>query len=426
MKPSDHSIGKRRTLLATLAPLAIFGGLAALGAIPAAPAAIAGAALAGLAWVICRNFRHDLERLRRQPAPTDKPPPGEAPNLAAAIIQGMADPVFLVDPQGKVIEANPAASDLFGENFIGRAFNLSLRHPQAVAAITHAIAGNTPDSIEIDILDASQRCFMLHVQPITPGPQKFAGAVAQLHEITAIRRSENMRADFVANASHELRTPLASLIGFIETLRGPARDDAAARQRFLTIMEDEAGRMARLIDDLLSLSRIELDEHVLPDTPVDMAGLLSGVIKLLEQRAAEKNMTLALALPADLPAVPGEADQLVQVFQNLIDNAIKYGRAGTAVRITAQMIDRLPGLGKPGITFAVADRGEGIGANHLPRLTERFYRADAARSRALGGTGLGLAIVKHIVNRHRGTLAITSEVGIGTTVTVSLPRIIKL
>jgi two-component system phosphate regulon sensor histidine kinase PhoR len=426
MKPSDHIIGKRRTLLATLAPLAIFAGLATLGVISTAPAAIAGLTLAGLAWAICRNFQHDLERLRRQPAPADKTPAGEAANLAAAIIQGMADPVFLVDAQGKVVEANPATSDLFGENFIGRAFNLSLRHPRAVATITRAIAENAPDSIEIDILDASERRFMLHVQPIVLGPQKTVGAVAQLHEITAIRRSENMRADFVANASHELRTPLASLIGFIETLRGPARGDAAARERFLTIMEDEASRMARLIDDLLSLSRIELDEHVPPDTPVDMAGLLSGVIKLLEQRAAEKNMTLVLALPDDLPAVPGEADQLVQVFQNLIDNAIKYGRAGTAVRITAQMIDRLPSLGKPGITFAVADRGEGISAEHLPRLTERFYRTDAARSRALGGTGLGLAIVKHIVNRHRGALAITSEPGIGTTVTVSLPRIMKL
>ena len=230
-----------------------------------------------------------------------------------------------------------------------------------------------------------------------------------------------MRVDFVANASHELRTPLSSLLGFIETLQGVARGDVAASDRFLRIMHEEAERMVRLIDDLLSLSRIELDRHVQPTGHVALSPVMESVRKSMEQHAAKRGITLVAELPDDLPTLRADPDQVIQVFQNLINNAVKYGREASAIRITARRIDRIPDSGLPGVAITVADQGDGIAPEHLPRLTERFYRVDAARSRRLGGTGLGLAIVKHIVNRHRGSLTIDSIQGEGTQVTVALP-----
>jgi two-component system phosphate regulon sensor histidine kinase PhoR len=226
-----------------------------------------------------------------------------------------------------------------------------------------------------------------------------------------------MRADFVANASHELRTPLSSLMGFIETLRGPARDDAAARERFLGIMQQQAERMSRLVNDLLSLSRIELDEHVQPTGRVSVGPLLQSVADALELKAQRRGQRLELDLAPELPQVTGDSDQLYQVFQNLVSNAINYGRQGGIVGISA----RLARGARGGLTVSIRDQGEGIAKEHLPRLTERFYRVDPARSRAVGGTGLGLAIVKHIVSRHRGRLEIDSEVGRGSIFTVHLP-----
>jgi two-component system phosphate regulon sensor histidine kinase PhoR len=244
-------------------------------------------------------------------------------------------------------------------------------------------------------------------------------AILTFHDMTAIKRSEQMRADFVANASHELRTPLATLLGFIETLRGPARDDPEARDRFLSIMHDQSGRMARLVNDLLSLSKIELDEHTPPTGRANPLRIARSAVAALELKAAARKIRLVLTAPERLPAVIGDDDQLAQVFQNLIDNAIKYTRDNTEVRVTLAVKDgRRSG---PMVSIAVADCGEGIARTHLPRLTERFYRVDPARSRALGGTGLGLAIVKHIVNRHRGQMTIESDVGKGSTFTVLLP-----
>ena len=259
--------------------------------------------------------------------------------------------------------------------------------------------------------------------------------ILTLNDITALRRSEQMRADFIANASHELRTPLSSLMGFIETLRGPARDDQEAQERFLSIMHDQASRMTRLVNDLLSLSRIELDEHMPPSDRVDVLNSLRNVIASLELKAASRRIRLTLEAPSGpTPAVIGDEDQLTQVFQNLVSNAIKYTREDTEVTVSVTLADgaavgapgiaRLPGRkddSRSVVAVAVRDRGDGIARTHLPRLTERFYRVDAARSRAMGGTGLGLAIVKHIVNRHRGRLSIESEVGAGSTFTVYLP-----
>ncbi|HEX2940770.1 MAG TPA: ATP-binding protein, partial [Rhodopila sp.] len=228
--------------------------------------------------------------------------------------------------------------------------------------------------------------------------------------------------DFVANVSHELRTPLASLIGFIETLRGPAADDPPAQRRFLEIMAEQGARMNRLIDDLLSLSRIELMEHQPPSQPLDLGDLAQRMADGFEPRLKERKASLALNIDDALPPVAADADQISQVLQNLLDNALKYGHDGGTIHlaVTAPPLgDRWPG--RRGLVVSVADEGAGIPRDHLPRLTERFYRVDKGRSRAVGGTGLGLAIVKHIVNRHRGQLLIESEEGKGTTVSVWLP-----
>jgi two-component system phosphate regulon sensor histidine kinase PhoR len=237
-----------------------------------------------------------------------------------------------------------------------------------------------------------------------------------LHDLTAIRRGEQMRADFVANASHELRTPLAALSGFIDTLRGHAKDDPVAQENFLEIMSAQAQRMSRLIGDLLSLTRIELNEHVPPVGRVDMEGLVREAVAALEPLAKAETIAVTIAAPRGLPPVAGDRDELVQTLQNLIHNAIKYGREGGHVWITL-------GLAGEQVSVAVKDDGEGIPAIAVPRLTERFYRVDVKRSRERGGTGLGLAIVKHIVNRHHGRLQIESRQGEGSTFTILLPAL---
>ena len=247
------------------------------------------------------------------------------------------------------------------------------------------------------------------------------GAIIVLHDVTAQKKSEKMRADFVTNSSHELRTPLATLVGFIETLQTAAADDPEARARFLDIMARESGRMSRLIDDLLSLSRIELDEHVRPTGRVLLDQMLSSAVEMLEHRAKSRHMSIILDVPEDLPAVIGDYDQLMQVFQNLMDNAIKYGAGETDIIVTVSSVSRLPGTGQSGLAVEVANRGDAIPAERVPHLTDRFYRVDNARSRELGSTGLGLAIVKHIVNRHRGTLSIESDAESGTRIKVGLP-----
>jgi two-component system phosphate regulon sensor histidine kinase PhoR len=258
-------------------------------------------------------------------------------------------------------------------------------------------------------------------------------ALIALKDASAEMRLERLRSDFIANVSHELKTPIATLMGFIETLRGPAKGDALALDRFLGIMQEQAGRMSRLVADLLSLSRIELNEHARPSGTANIAEILGHVADALSLRADSRNMTIDLP-PDDgwkeIGRAIGDDEELTQVFQNLIDNALKYGRPGTAVTVSAARIadpleikTHLPGArqAKAMIAITVADKGEGIAREHLPRLTERFYRVDAARSRDMGGTGLGLAIVKHVVNRHRGSLEIDSIPGEGSTFTVYLP-----
>jgi two-component system phosphate regulon sensor histidine kinase PhoR len=334
-----------------------------------------------------------------------------------AVLAALPDPMILLDERRRVVRANEAANELFGSEFVGRDLASRLRHPAVLAAVDAVLRGEGERIVEFALGLPVERQLSARIAPL--GTHVAAGAVIlTLHDLTASKRSEQMRADFVANASHELRTPLATLLGFIETLQGPARDDRQARDRFLGIMHEQASRMARLIDDLLSLSRIEMNEHVLPTGRANLRHVIGSVAATLELRAKARGMQIVLRLPDELPEIVGEADELAQVFQNLLDNAIKYGREGSAIEVTAR-IDRR-GSGPSFVAIAVRDRGEGIRREHLPRLTERFYRVDTARSRAMGGTGLGLAIVKHIVNRHRGRLEIASELGDGSVFTVSL------
>jgi len=239
---------------------------------------------------------------------------------------------------------------------------------------------------------------------------------------TVIQDAGNMRRDFVANVSHELRTPLTALLGFIETIRGAARDDPDARERFLLIMKNEANRMNRLVQDLLSLSRVESNERQRPVGSVDIAAILRTAVTSLQPAADENGVKIETVIDGSPAPVPGDADQLTQVFSNLLENAVKYGRKPGTVTVTLTEIVSEPMLRGPGLRIDVRDEGEGIDPVHIPRLTERFYRVDSHRSREMGGTGLGLAIVKHIVNRHRGRLRITSELGKGSTFSVILPK----
>ncbi|MBM3518530.1 MAG: PAS domain-containing protein [Alphaproteobacteria bacterium] len=337
------------------------------------------------------------------------------------VLDGVPEPLVVIDRRRRVLRANRAAERLLGGDLVGRDIAGSLRHPAVLDALDRILGGVQHQEVEFSWPGAVERSFAGHVAGLGGAPAETApAAVIALYDLTAVKRLERLRADFVANASHELRTPLATLLGFIETLQGPAREDREAAERFLPVMRQQAERMARLVSDLLSLSRIELDEHTLPSGRADLRQIIQTVLDALERQAKENDMTFAVELDPGVTMLAGDPDQLLQVLQNLIDNALKYGRRGTTVRIRGRQA-AAPGAGQPIIEIAVSDEGGGIAPEHIPRLTERFYRVDTARSRALGGTGLGLAIVKHIVNRHRGTLSISSELGRGSTFTVALP-----
>ncbi len=336
------------------------------------------------------------------------------------ILEALADPIVLVDQRRQVVAANLAARGVFSDNLTGRSITFSVRHPDVLEALEAVIGGGPSREVEVTLTGTVPRSFKVRTTAIGgAGEQQ---VLISFHDTAATRYAERMRADFVANVSHELRSPLTSLLGFIETLRGPARDDAAARDRFLDVMNVEAKRMARLINDLLSLSRVESEEHLHPAGQVDVPRMLSELASSLDMRAGEREMEIEIDCEKGLPMARGDQDELTLVFRNLIDNAISYGRAGTRVTVKAVAVERIPDSRLPGISVSIRDQGEGIAAEHIPRLTERFYRVDKGRSRSIGGTGLGLAIVKHVVSRHRGRLVIDSTVGKGSIFTVYLPR----
>ena len=360
---------------------------------------------------------HDLGRLERRVAARA----AEAEQFRRAdgtVVERLPDPLIVLAADRSVRRSNSAARAAFGADMPA-----VLRHPDLRGAIDRAFSSGMTQTAEVMLSAPVPREVHAAVVPMDPPMADGGQAVVVLSDRTRERAVERTRADFVANVSHELRTPLASLIGFIDTLRGPAADDPPAQQQFLGIMSEQAARMSRLIDDLLSLSRIELSEHQAPSDIVALRDLVSQLVAGFAPRLQERSVSLDVRMPDDVPAVIGDADQLTQVLQNLLDNAVKYGRQDGIVRIEIAVAS--PGIqwpSRPGVVVSVADQGAGIPRAHLPRLTERFYRVDTGRSRAAGGTGLGLAIVKHIVNRHRGQLLIESDEGVGTTVSVWLPQ----
>jgi two-component system phosphate regulon sensor histidine kinase PhoR len=341
------------------------------------------------------------------------------------IIDALPDPVVALDSTGAVLALNDQARRIAPALRQGEPIALGLRMPALIAAVRRAVATGAAQRVEFSERSRSEQWYEVHVIPVALS--RPAGSPADLlltfHDLTQPRRIEQMRADFVANASHELRTPLAALSGFIETLRGPAQNDPSARERFLAIMHAQAERMARLIDDLLSLSRIELREHINPNTPVELLPIIQQVIDTLEPRAQERGVEISVN-PAEQPlVVHGERDELIGVFENLVENAIKYGASGKRVEIRLGESGSGAAANGSQAKVSVRDWGPGIAPEHLPRLTERFYRVDVGQSRAEGGTGLGLALVKHILNRHGGRLSIESTLGAGSTFTVTLPLI---
>ena len=332
-----------------------------------------------------------------------------------SILDSLPDAILVLDRDRLIRRANKAAERLLGANLAGREFAAVLRHPQLLDAVGTVAKGGAIRDVEIELAGRVTSNLRAHVEAVHRPIGDESWILLSLHDQTAIKRTEQMRADFVANASHELRTPLSALLGFIETLVAGAGDDATTRKRFLGIMGDQAARMSRLVNDLLSLSRIEMHEHTQPTDEVELGTVVHSVADALQFRARDRNIALKLHVAANLPRVAGDTEELTQVVQNLVDNAIKYAKPGTDVTISVTADKEAE------VAIAVADKGEGIPREHLPRLTERFYRIDAARSRELGGTGLGLAIVKHVVNRHRGRFDVQSTLGQGSVFTVSLP-----
>ncbi|MGR3759425.1 sensor histidine kinase [Roseobacteraceae bacterium NS-SX3] len=331
-------------------------------------------------------------------------------------------PAVLVDQTERFIAANAEGLTLLGQKIAGRHFATILRQPSVASAIEACLRDRAPRTARHLSSDGAQDTTFEVTLRYVPGIGAVqAGAVLiTFSDITDREQASQMRRDFVSNVSHELRTPLTALMGFIETLRGPARDDAAARERFLAIMEGEAGRMNRLVGDLLSLNRVENEERIRPKEQVDLSAHIASTLKSLEPLAESAGVRLSLDAPEQPITVTGDPDQLRQVFINLIENAIKYG--GDEVTVVLSETGRDPAVRAPAARVQVIDNGPGIDPVHLPRLTERFYRADSHRSREMGGTGLGLAIVKHIVNRHRGRLRVESELAQGAAFTVILPR----
>lgn len=343
--------------------------------------------------------------------------------VVRSLMAGLPDPSVLLDRAGRVLHFNPAASELAPALRRGELAQSALRSPEIVATLRQALALNRPQRTNYVERVPIDRWMELVVTPI-PVPTSFGGSdtcmLMTFHDQTPLRRVEEMRVDFVANASHELRTPLAALSGFIDTLQGPARDDPSARERFLGIMRAQATRMARLIDDLLSLSRIELSAHVRPNDAVDLAPLLRQVVDGLESLARERGVAVAVDIPEGPVVVPGDRDELLRLFENLIENGLKYGASGAKVDVA--LTETPANEAGQDVRVTVRDYGPGIAPEHLPRLTERFYRVDVGDSRAQGGTGLGLSLVKHILNRHRGRLMIESVPAKGATFTAVLPK----
>jgi two-component system, OmpR family, phosphate regulon sensor histidine kinase PhoR len=406
----------KRARLVLIVTAVVFAALWEGGALATVPT-LAGFAIIAAA-VLIRAARGEAAR---QALPRDDAPALRVGDpLVEAVLAGLPDPVVALDRHGDVVALNARASAIAPALRRGEPVSLALRVPEVLNAIRRAVAAGSSQRVEFFERVPVDRWYEAIVTPIALAGAAPAGLVlVTFHDLTPLRRVEEMRADFIANASHELRTPLAALAGFIETLQGSARDDTAARLRFLPIMQAQATRMARLIDDLLSLSRIELNAHLHPDKQVDLVAILRQVADSLQTLARDRGVTINVKSAAARILILGDRDELMRVFENLIENALKYAASGKSVDIAMSVDDG--GKATREALVEVRDHGPGIAPEHLPRLTERFYRVDVTESRAQGGTGLGLALVKHILNRHGGRLTIKSVAGQGATFTAHLP-----
>ena len=336
-------------------------------------------------------------------------------SIYAAMLEALRDPAMIVDGEERIGVLNGPMRVLAPSARTGDVLALALRSPDMLDAVRRVLKGAAAETVVWRELVPVERVFDVFVSPLGIAEGERC-AVVTMRDLTDMRRMERMRVDFIANVSHELRTPLASLLGFIETLQGPARDDPAARDRFLSIMAEQGRRMSRLIDDLLSLSRVEQRQHLRPSASVELVSIVRHVIDGLAPIAGERKVALQFDAPEALN-LTGDHDELIRLAENLIGNAIKYGslpdRSSTVeVSITVNGAQA---------RLRVRDHGAGITREHIPRLTERFYRIDTGASRANGGTGLGLALVKHILMRHRGRLEISSNPGDGACFDAWLP-----
>ncbi|MBZ9985624.1 two-component sensor histidine kinase [Mesorhizobium sp. BH1-1-5] len=332
--------------------------------------------------------------------------------LAAAV----ADPLIIFEDSAAIVHANAAAFAAFGGLAPGMSLALKFRAPEMQALLDGILSGQ----VAADAVDYTEKLPVERTYRVSASTVGHATGLYVLvfKDQSETRRIDRMRADFIANASHELRTPLASIAGFIETLRGPARNDPAARDQFLQIMQNQTGRMARLIDDLLSLSRLEMKPYLRPGTEVDLRQTIDSVIDSLGPLASENGIVIEREFANGPLVVPGDRDELFQVFENLLENACKYGQSGGRVAVSIASAEDSQ---QPGFDVTIRDYGPGIAEEHIPRITERFYRVDVENSRTQKGTGLGLSIVKHILTRHNARLSIKSEVGKGAAFTVHLP-----
>ena len=373
-----------------------------------------------LAWLIVASAAAALPLATGSNAPAVvRNTSGKSTNPAVwrTIIDAIPDIAIAFDEQDRVLHANALARDLYPDLRIGAPLAGIMRQPALVEAAGRIVAPGESATFEIEERVPIERRFLASLSLLQTGPPDgLPHTLLTLRDLTEQDRLAEMRADFIANASHELRTPLASLRGFVETLQGAARNDAKARERFLDLMASQATRMTRLIDDLLSLSRIEMNAHILPRGTVDLAEVAGYVVQTLQPLASAEGVAIALDVKVTPAPICGERDEIVQVASNLLHNAIKYGKRGGHAVLAVSRDETEPML--PRFVLSVADDGPGIAPEHLPRLTERFYRVSVVSSREKGGTGLGLAIVKHIVSRHRAELKIASRVGIGSTFSV--------
>lgn len=385
-------------------------GLAGTAAIYFISYSIPAALVAGLVAMLPIAFADRRPVVPTEPATApERPGPSEHLTTVKSAFAGFDSPVFLLNGQGTVLYQNPSAAHAFGEIGEGQHVSARIRQPVVLEVVKEALATGKPGSTEIATPMPLENVYLVRIVKAQGDADFF---VLIFRDISETRRIDRMRTDFVANASHELRTPLASLRGFIETLQGPARNDAKAQEKFLGIMQEQVTRMSRLVDDLMSLSRLELKAKVTPDDGVDLVPLIGSVCDALAPLAADVGVEIHRIVPEGPVSVSGDRDELTQVFENLIENACKYGQEGKKVDVTLTAVE-----GRP-TEVSVRDYGPGIPEEHVPRLTERFYRVNVESSRSKKGTGLGLAIVKHILTRHRARLIIRSEVGKGSTFTV--------